>query len=95
VEEVPGLAAPEAAKPKELEAPPTAPTVELTPEQREFLEALNSLILSAQELSYTVALLPNELVETHSELRDLVEAARNVVRSVYRFHKLVKRRAPR
>jgi len=93
------LAAPEAAKPKELEATPApaaaAPAIELTPEQREFLEALNSLILSAQELSYTVALLPNELVETHSELRDLVEAARNVVRSVYRFHKLVKRRAPR
>jgi len=70
-------------------------TVELTPEQREFLDALNNLILSAQELSYAVALLPNELVETHPELKDLVEAAKNVVRAVYRFHKLVRRRVIR
>jgi len=87
----------ETTQPEQTPAQPPTPPVapELTPEQKEFLEALNNLILSAQELSYAVALLPNELVEAHPELRDLVEASKNVVRAVYRFHKLVKRRVAR
>jgi len=77
-------------------APPTpAPAPELTQEQREFLDAMNQLILSAQELSYTVALVPNDLIEKHQELRELVDAARNVVRATWHFHKLVKRRMGR
>jgi len=73
----------------------TETAVELTPEQKEFLEAMNSLILSAQELSYAVALLPNELVEQHQELKELVESARNVVRATWKFHKLIKQRTRR
>jgi len=68
---------------------------ELTPEQREILEAMNGLIMAAQELSYAVALLPNELVEKHPELRELVDAARNVVRATWRFHKLIRSRVGR
>ena len=68
-------------------------TPELTPEQREFLDAMNNLIMSAQELSYALALLPNELIQKHPELQELVESARNVVRATWMFHKLVKRRA--
>jgi len=75
--------------------PAQAQAPEIPPEQREFLEAMNQLILSAQELSYAVALLPNDLVETHPEIRELVDASKNVVRSVWRFHKLIKRRAGR
>lgn len=75
--------------------PAPAPAPELTQEQREFLEAMNQLIMSAQELSYTVALVPNELIERHQELRELVDAARNVVRATWHFHKLVKRRMGR
>jgi len=79
---------------------PYAPTPEmvspeLTAEQKEFLDAMNNLILSAQELSYAVALLPNDLVESHPEIRDLMESAKNVVRAVYRFHKLIKKRGQR
>jgi len=80
------------------EEQPTAaaqPTTELSPEQREFLDAMNNLILSAQELSYALALLPNELVETHQELKELVESARSVVRATWRFHKLIKHRVGR
>jgi len=68
---------------------------ELSPEQKEFLDAMNNLILSAQELSYAVALLPNELIEKHTELRELVESARSVVRATWRFHKLIKQRMRR
>jgi len=70
-------------------------TPELSKEQREFLDAMNSLIMSAQELSYALALLPNELIEKHQELKELVESARNVVRATWRFHKLIKQRTRR
>ncbi|MCD6487804.1 MAG: hypothetical protein J7K21_01080 [Desulfurococcales archaeon] len=75
------------------QAPESTP--QLTPEQKEFLDAMNNLIMSAQELSYTVALLPNDLVEQHQELKELVESARNVVRATWRFHKLIKQRMRR
>jgi len=78
----------------EVETPPTT-APQLTPEQKEFLDAMNSLIMSAQELSYAVALLPNELIEKHPELKELVESARNVVRATWRFHKLIKQRMRR
>jgi len=71
-------------------APVVAP--ELTQEQKEFLDAMNNLILSAQELAYAVALLPPELITKYPELAELVNSARNVVRAVWQFHKLVRRR---
>jgi len=77
------------------ETRPEARAPEMTPEQREFLDAMNQLILSAQELSYVVALLPNELIEKHPELRELVDAAKNVVRATWTFHKLIKQRMRR
>ena len=56
---------------------------------------MNRLIISTQELSYAVALISNELVEKHPELKELIEAAKNVVRASYDFYKIVKRRARR
>ncbi len=67
-------------------------TQEIPPEQKEILDAMNELLMSAQELSYTVALVPNDLVEENEELQDLVNAAKNVVRATYKFYKIVKRR---
>jgi len=72
-----------------------AQDVELTPEQKELLDAMNNLIMSAQELSYVVALLPNELVDRYPELKELVDAARSVVRATWHFYKIIKRRARR
>jgi len=80
-------------KPPQATGGAEAPAPELTQEQKEFLDALNELIMSAQELSYTVALLPPELEEKYPELKELTAAARNVVRAVYKFHKLIKSRA--
>jgi len=76
--------------------PDQAPTQqELTPEQRKFLDTMNNLIMSAQELSYAVALLPNELIEKHPELKELIDSAKNVVRATWQLHKLIKSRMSR
>lgn len=69
-----------------------APTTQLTPEQQEFMNILNDLIMSAQELSYALAVVDQSIVEKHPELKDLLEAARSVVKNVWRFHKFVKTR---
>ena len=65
---------------------------ELTEEEKEFLDALGSLVTSAQELSYVLASVDPEILRKYSDLQELIECARNVVRAVYRFHKLIKRR---
>jgi len=66
---------------------------DLSSEQKAFLDAMNNLIFAAQELSYTVALVPSELEEKYPELKDLIESSKNVVRATYNFHKLIKARA--
>ncbi len=63
---------------------------EMTEEQKKFLDALNELLMATQELSFAVALVPNEAVEKYSEISDLVATAKNVVRATYRLHKIVK-----
>jgi len=76
--------------------PPTPPQPvrrELTEEEKAFLDALGSVVSSAQELSYVLASIDPDLLQKYSDLRELFESARNVVRSVYRFHKLIKERS--
>jgi len=65
---------------------------EIPAEQKELLDTMNELLMAAQELSYTVALVPGELVEQNEELQDLINAAKGVVRATYKFYKLVKSR---
>jgi len=66
---------------------------EMTKEQREFLDKMNKLMFSVQELSFAVAILPPKLIEQYPELQELVESARNVVRSYYEIHKFIKKRS--
>jgi len=72
---------------------------ELPPEQKEFLDILNDLIASAQELSYQLATLDQSKLprypELAQELSELLESAKNVVVAVKRLHRFVRRRAPR
>ncbi len=90
-------------QPQAPQVPPAAGTgtqaqpqaTEIPKEQQELLNVMNELLMAAQELSYTVALVPNQLIEQHEELKDLVEAARNVVKATYKFYKLIKRRGRR
>jgi len=53
---------------------------------------LNDLIMSAQELSYALAVIDHDKVEGIQELKELVDTAKQVVRNVWRFHKFVKTR---
>lgn len=77
--------------------PPPAPTPrrELTEEEKEFLNSLTDLVTAAQELSYALAAIDVELLGDNPELKELLEAARNVVRAVWKFHRLVKTRMGR
>ncbi|MGC9012407.1 MAG: hypothetical protein ACP5VX_05580 [Thermogladius sp.] len=68
------------------------PSPELTEEQKKVLDALNELILATHELSFAIAVLPPEVFEKYNEIKDLVEAAKNVVKATYKFHKLLKGR---
>jgi len=65
--------------------------IEIPEEQKKFLEALNELLIATQELSFAVALVPQEISDKYSEIKDLTEAAKNVVKATYKLHKLVKR----
>jgi len=62
----------------------------VTEEQKKFLDALNNLIFNVQELAYTAALVPETVINQHEELKDLMNSVRDVIRSAYNFHKLVK-----
>jgi len=75
-------------------APPPQPVRrELTEEEKEFLNALGSVVSSAQELSYVLASIDPVLLQKYSDLQELIDCARNVVRAVYKFHKLIKERS--
>ena len=65
----------------------------VTEEQKKFLDALNSLIFNVQGLAYTAALVPETVINQHEELKDLMNSVRDVIRSAYSFHKLVKQGA--
>jgi len=79
--------------------PPTPPAPQqvvaqpqITPEQRAFLEALNELISSAQELSYEMATLDPDVMRKAPEIRDLINAGRKVVVAVKKLHNLIRAR---
>jgi len=63
---------------------------QVSEEQKKFLDALNNLIFNVQELAYAVALVPEDVVNKYPELQDLMSSAKDVIRSAYNFHKLVK-----
>lgn len=75
----------------------TAPAVrrELSEEEKRFLDSLTKLVTAAQELSYALAAIDTSSLPNSPEVEELVTAARNVVRAVWEFHKLVKTRMGR
>ena len=62
-----------------------------TKEQQEFLNALNDLMSAINELSFTSPLLSQELLKEHPELEDLRNAIDRVIKSAWKFVKLVRR----
>jgi len=69
--------------------PPVTPP-QVSEEQKQFLDALNNLIFTVQELAYAKALVKEDIVDKYPELKDLMASATEVIRSAYQFHKLVK-----
>ncbi|RLE88604.1 MAG: hypothetical protein DRJ67_01565 [Thermoprotei archaeon] len=68
-----------------------APQRELTEEEKQFMNALATLVESAQELSYALAVAEESEDELSPELKEVLAAARAVVKAVWRFHRLVKK----
>jgi len=66
---------------------------ELTEEEKEFMNALAQLVESAQELSYALAVVDETRDELSPEIKEVLATARAVVRAVWRFHRLVRKRA--
>jgi len=67
----------------------------MTPEEREFMDALTALFTAAQEFGLTLASLDTEGASLPPDLRELVEQGREVARAVKRFQRLVRRRMMR
>ncbi len=72
---------------------PTQPPVQppTTPEQQEFLKVLNDLMTAINELSFTAALLEEELLEKYPELKDLSKSVKKVVKAAWSFVKTVQK----
>jgi len=99
-----GAAPPRAtrAPPAEAVAAPQPTTVaevparrELTAEEKEFLDALSNLVLAVQELAYVLGGIDVKTLGDSPDLQDLLEASRNVVQAMRKFHKVVKARMRR
>ncbi|MEM1820422.1 MAG: hypothetical protein QW230_01640 [Thermofilum sp.] len=76
-------------------APVAAPAVitrELTPEEREFLQAISDLITATQELAYALGSIDPEIIVKYPQVKELHEVAREVVRKSWNFYRMVKRR---
>jgi len=70
---------------------PITPRV-LTPDEQEFINALSNLISSAQELSYALAAVSVDEDELSEEVREILSSAREVVRAIRQFQRIVKKR---
>jgi len=81
----------EAVSPAKPEPVVAQATRELTEEEKEFMNALATLVESAQELSYALAVVDEKEDDLSPELKEVLSSARSVVRAVWKFHRLVKK----
>ena len=64
-------------------------------DQREFMDIINDMIFAIQELSFALAEVDaNEIAKVDGG-KELLEAAKNVVKAGSRFHKFIKKRLRR
>lgn len=66
---------------------------EVPPEQRRFIEVLNELLVSINDVVYTANYLDGNLVQGHPELHDLVESVRKLGKVAWEFQKIVRNMA--
>ena len=87
-EEAARPAAPPAARPE-----PAAPAArEMTPEEKEFMDALTQLFTTAQEFGLTLASLETDITALPADVRECIEQGREVAKAVKRFQRMIRRR---
>ena len=65
---------------------------EMTPEEKEFMDALTQLFTTAQEFGLTLASLETDVVNLPPDVRECIEQGREVAKAVKRFQRLIRRR---
>jgi len=80
------------AQPPTAPAAPAVPAREMTPEEKEFMDALTNLFTTAQEFGLTLASIDTNERDLPADIRELVEQGREVARAVKSFQRLVRKR---
>jgi len=87
--------APAALQPVAPTAPqPAATTVtrEMTPEEKEFMDALTRLFTSAQEFGLALAAIESDMNALPQDVREALELGREVAKAVKSFQRIVRKR---
>ena len=79
--------------PQGFAQPPLAPQQQpqVPPEQIEFLNVLNKVMMAINRLAFTSQLLDEDLLQKHPALKDLRDSIKDVVTSAWEFMKLVEK----
>jgi hypothetical protein len=64
----------------------------MTPEEKEFMDALTRLFTSAQEFGLTLATLETDIASLPADVRECIEQGREVAKAVKNFQQIVRRR---
>ena len=75
-----------------LAAAPAAVVREMTPEEKEFMDALTHLFTSAQEFGLTLATIETDMNTLPQDVREALELGREVAKAVKNFQRIVRKR---
>ena len=83
----------EPVQPQQLaELAPEAVPRQLTPEEREFMDALTKLFTTAQEFGLTLASIETDIANLPPDIKEVVEQGREVAKAVKNFQRIIKKR---
>ncbi len=80
------------AQPPVAPAAPAVPAREMTPEEKEFMDALTQLFTTSQEFGLTLASLETDITNLPADVRECIEQGREVAKAVKRFQRLIRKR---
>jgi hypothetical protein len=80
------------AQPPAAPAAPTVPAREMTPEEKEFMDALTRLFTSAQEFGLALAAIESDMNSLPADVREALELGREVAKAVKNFQRIVRKR---
>jgi hypothetical protein len=64
----------------------------MTPEEKEFMDALTRLFTSAQEFGLSLAAIESDMNSLPQDVREALELGREVAKAVKNFQRIVRRR---